>query len=56
MEYIIPFDTKETGNDILYDWDKLTIEDMKQAMMRHSSNVAANAIARIVGAMILEKK
>lgn len=56
MEYIVPFDTKDTRDDIFYDWDKLTIEDMKQAMMRHSSNVAANAIARIVGAMILEKK
>lgn len=56
MEYIIPFDTKNTKNDIFYDWEQLTIEDMMQAMMRHSSNVAANAIARIVGAMILEHK
>ena len=56
MEYIIPFDTKNAGSDILYDWDKLTIEDMLQAMMRYSSNVAANAIARIAGDMILKKK
>lgn len=55
-EYIVPFDTKNAGYDILYDWDKVTIEDMKQAMMRYSSNVAANAIARIVGEMILQQK
>lgn len=56
IEYIVPFDTKNAGHDILYDWDKLTIEDMLQTMMRYSSNVAANAIARIVGEMILKQK
>lgn len=53
MEYITPFDVKDDDNDILHSWDKISIHDMKEAMMIYSSNVAANALARITGERIL---
>lgn len=56
MEYILPVDTDGMGNDILHDWDKLSLNDLINAMMRCSSNVAANALARIAGGQIIKHK
>lgn len=55
-EYITPFDARNDDSDILHEWDKLSIQDMMAAMMLNSSNVAANAIARIAGREILNNK
>lgn len=52
LVFITPYDTQNAGNDILYDWDKLSIQDLVNIMMRCSSNVAANALARIIGEKI----
>lgn len=53
MVYITPYDTKGVGDDSLHEWDKLAIIDLINVMMRESSNVAANALACIVGEKIL---
>ena len=56
MVYITPYDTKGVGDDSLHEWDELAIIDLINVMMRESSNVAANALARIVGEKILLTK
>ena len=55
-EYIIPSDLRNENGDVLHAWDKLSIKDMMAAMVISSSNVAANAIARIAGIEILKIK
>lgn len=51
--YITPFDTNGITDDILHEWDSLSIQDLINALMRCSSNVAANALARIIGDKII---
>lgn len=54
IEYVIPCDLRDDNGDVLHVWDKLSIKDMMAAMMLNSSNVAANAIARIAGIEIFK--
>lgn len=52
--WITPFDAIcDKGHDILHRWDCVTILDLKYALMLASSNVAANALARLTGEQIL---
>ena len=55
-KYVYPSDVKDAGDDVVQEWDCLTIKDLIHAMMLESSNASANALARIVGYMILEKE
>ena len=53
---ITPYDAKcDNGHDVLHRWDSLTIRDLKYAAMLPSSNVAANALARLAGEEMLKQ-
>lgn len=52
--WVTPYDAQcDNGQDILHRWDTATIRDLKYAAMLASSNVAANALARLAGEQLL---
>ena len=54
-EYVYPIDLVGAGSDVVEEWDKLTINDLINALMRESSNACSNTLARVTGAVILSK-
>lgn len=54
LKDVIPYDLKRIGHDSVYEWDRMTIDELVNVMMRESSNVSANALARITGEAILK--
>ena len=53
MIYVIPSDFVQCKSDILNPWERVSIHDLMYAAMLSSSNVAANALARITGSLLL---
>lgn len=53
MVYITPGDFIRCNSDVLHPWEKVSLQDIMCAAMLPSSNVAANALARIAGSLIL---
>lgn len=51
--YITPHDLRHISSDIFYRWDRTSVFNLLYAAMLTSSNVAANALARIAGESFL---
>lgn len=57
LHEIVPSDVRNTVlGDVLHKWEALSFEDMIAASLMSSSNVASNAIARIIGKEIIKKR